>query len=107
MIVIPLVTATTVEPWLTLKVSPVASDRVLTVIDARGLFSVSVNRKSDNANVLAVSSLVVTLLASATGTSFTAVTLIVIVAATVPLAESFTLKSNVLRAAPLALAAGV
>ena len=107
MIVIPLVTATTVEPWFTFKVSPVASDRVLTVIEARGLFSTSVNRKSDTAKVFAVSSPVVTLLASATGTSFTAVTLIVIVAATVPVPASFTVKSNVLRAAPLAFAAGV
>ena len=100
MIVIPLVTAIRPEPWSTVRASLPVRFRLLIVIEIRLSFSTSVNRKSDVVNVLAVSSFVVTLLTCATGTSLTARTLILIVAATVPESASFTLKSNVLRAAP-------
>ena len=91
---------------LSLSVSPNARLRLLIVIDTSGSPSTSVYRKSETANVFAVSSSVVTLLARATGASSTGVTWIVIVADTVPLSASFTVKSNVLRAKPLAFAAG-
>ena len=79
----------------------------LIVIETRESFSTSENRKSDTANVFAVSSFVVTLLTRATGASLTALTLIFIVAATVPLPSSFALKENEPLAAPFAFAAGV
>ena len=54
-----------------------------------------------------VSSTGATLLVCATGASFTAVTLMLIVAETVPESASLTLKETVLSGAPFALAAGV
>ncbi len=95
-------TATSVP--LSFSVSPPASDRLLMVIETRPLLSPSVNRKSDVAKVLVVSSSVVTLLGWATGTLLT---LMLMVAETVPVAASFTLKSNVLRAVPCVPEAGV
>src|SRR5262245_51241752 len=89
-----------------LRVSPAARLRVPIVIDARGSPSASVNRKSDTANGRAVSSFVVALLGCATGASLTAMTFRVMVAATVPLAESFALKVKDERLAPLAFEAG-
>ena len=71
-IVWPTVTATP----LSRSVSPVASVRLLIVIDAKAFDSTSVNAKCDTMNARAVSSFVGTLLATATGTSFTAVTTI-------------------------------
>ena len=76
-------------------------------MDTRLSLSTSVNKKSDTANAFAVSSFAETLLACATGKSFTAVTLMFIVAETVPGSASLTLKSNLLRVAPFALDAGV
>ena len=102
-IVWPTVTATP----LSRRVSPVASVRLLIVIDARAFDSASVNGKFDTAKARAVSSFVVTLLETATGTSFTAVTLIDMVPTTVPRPASFTLNVNRDRARPFALAAGV
>ena len=106
-IVIPVLTAIGPEPWSTVRASLPVRLRLLIVIETRPLFSTSVNRKSDTANVLAVSSFDETLLACATGKSFTAVTLMFNVAETVPGSASPTLNSNLLRVAPFALDAGV
>ncbi len=57
--------------------------------------------------VLAVFSAMENVCGAIVGVSLTAVTLMVMVAATVPLPVSFTMKSNALRAAPFALPAGV
>ena len=107
MISIPFVTVTDPAPWSTVSVSPLARFRLLTVIDTRELFSTSVNWKFDVANVLAVSSFVVTLLFCATGTSLTAMILMFIVAETVPVSASLPEKENVLRGVPFAFVAGV
>ena len=86
--------------------SPLASDSPLIVMDTRLFPSTSVNRKSDDANVSGVSSFVVTLLTCATGTSLIAVTLMFIVAETVPASASLALKENVLSGTPFAFADG-
>jgi hypothetical protein len=66
-----------------------------------------VNWKSDAANGRGVSSFVVTTLGWASGASLTGVTLIVMVAATVPFAASFARKPNDDRPAPFASPAGM
>ena len=63
--------------------------------------------KSPLANVKGVSSVVLTVLMLATGTSLTGVTSIFIVAATVPLPLSLTGKSKVANGEPFWLAGGV
>src|SRR5439155_45017 len=80
--------------------------RSLIVTDTRMKYSTSLNWKSDAANVLAVSSFVVTLLADATGTSFTALTLMVMVAASARHRSSFVWSCDLERAEPLAFDAG-
>ena len=63
--------------------------------------------KSPEAKLSGVSSLVLTVLSLATGTSLTALTSMVMVAATVPLPLSLTWKSKEANAKPFWLAGGV